>query len=139
MIDEDLEVDTKKSSLVGVDECVSVYSNGHGMSREADIMLGKFIMECLVNYYPLHNWGVEVNHEAGYAAIRLIYKDFEGEKRISNYGYVILIPNIQGKSDLQKKVMRAGGEWLERYGITRGKATPYAVMDAKEHKLDLVV
>lgn len=118
---------------------LSVGFNGHGVTRAADLALGKQIMEILVSHYPLHNWGVEVNHEAGHIVIRLIYKDFEGNVRVANHGVVFFIHKLSGEQDLRYKVIRAGGEWLERYGIPRGKATPEAIMDAKRNKLDLAV
>lgn len=118
-------------------ELLEIGQSGHGVTQAADMTLGKRIMEILVAHYPLHNWGVEVNHESGHIVIRLIYKDFEGTVRVANHGVVIFIKNVQTEKALEERVMRAGGEWLERYGMPRGKATPYAIIDAKNGKLDL--
>lgn len=116
-----------------------IFNSSHGLTREADLALGKKIMEKLVGLYPMHNWGVEVNHESGHAVIRLIYQDIQGEKRISNYGYVMHINKIQNDGELTDKVRTAGGEWLERYNITRGKATPDDIIAAHLNHIDLVI
>lgn len=118
-------------------EILEIGQSGYGVTKAADMALGKKVMEKLIAHYPLHNWGVEVNHESGHVVIRLIYKDFEGTARVSNYGHVLHIKKIENESDLEQKVIRAGGEWLERYKMPRGKATPYAIIDAKNGKLDL--
>lgn len=134
-----LNEDTEINGRLGDTGASEIFNSGHGLTREADIALGKKIMEKLVSFYPMHNWGIEVNHEAGHAVIRLIYKDTQGNVRVSNYGYVMHIQNIQDEASLTERVKKAGGEWLERYNMKRGRANPDEIAMAHVNAVDLTV
>lgn len=72
------------------------------------------IGEELVLHYPGYKWAVQVNAPGGVAYIRNMNVD--GDK-----GFII---HLAGKNahDLQMQAIKAGGEMLERYGLTRGQA-----------------
>lgn len=41
-----------------------------------------------------------------------------------NWGFQLRLPANYSASDFRRRVIRAGGELLERYRVTRGKADP---------------
>lgn len=79
---------------------------------DADDSLAKFVSELLQKYYPGHPWLVQATHSQGQLTIRnpaLSYK----------MGMRIFIPKIVNYNDLQGKIMRYAGEFLERHGVSR--------------------
>lgn len=96
----------------------------------ADIELCKRIANVLLKHYPGHVWHVEANCEkAGVANIKLNYPDKLGV--LPKFGYRLHISKLS-----DDKIMRAGGELLERYKLARTKATPYSIIDAIENGCD---
>lgn len=94
-------------SLVGLD--------GSGSKMQADIELcGKVYAE-LEKHYPGHHWAVGCDHEQGTVAIKLMYfvQGFHGEP-----GFLIKISMLNSQGGWAK-VMMAGGELLERFGLER--------------------
>lgn len=101
----------------------------------ADLELAKKIYDILDKHYSGHPWGVWADHREknGTCDIKLFYPDAKGQ--IWHYGYKLHI----GKCDtpfLKKKVVKAGGELLERYGLPRERANINSALDAKNHGLD---
>jgi hypothetical protein len=79
-----------------------------------DVILAKQIADVLVEHYPGHPWMVHVDSAQGVAYVR--------EQILSmRHGYVIRLPDIYSASQLVQAAMRAGGEILERFGMTRGR------------------
>ena len=95
---------------------------GHGATYFADLALGKRIMDVLEKCYANHNWLVDVNHEAGHGSVQLMYEGSDRQMRIWKYGFLFHIKNIVN-DDLEKRVMRMGGEVLERYNMARRAAS----------------
>ena len=88
----------------------------------SDMLTAKAIAEKLHEKYPGHLWGVNVAH--GVADIRNLYL-------AGNWGYRLIIPKIYSSSDLDARVVRAGGEILERFKLSRGAANDAELMDLK--------
>lgn len=90
----------------------------------------------LQEHYPGHNWHVFVDHKQGVAGVRLQYLDKLG--RYGRYGFNIKIARINSDPDL-RCVVRAGGEWLERFGLRRDayRVDIETKLRAVEHGLDL--
>jgi hypothetical protein len=78
-----------------------------------DMMLAKRMAEVLHTHYPDHLWAVTCEGAQGIASVRNL--------RLSgNWGFVLKIKDFQDDPAL-KPVIRAGGELLERYRISRGR------------------
>lgn len=85
-----------------------------------DMLTAKNMAEVLHRHYPGHLWGVNCDGRTGMIYIRNL--SLSGEM-----GFKLKMPDIYSASDLDKEVMRAGGEILERYRLSRGK------FDAAQH------
>ncbi len=76
-------------------------------------MVAKQTAETLCRYYPSHLWAV------GWAPGRtLVIKNMAMDGR---YGFTVDANKAYSASDLQRQIMLAGGELLERCGMVRGK------------------
>ena len=72
----------------------------------------KRIAEALHTHYPSHAWGVSVDSHGGIAQIYNL--------RLSGrWGFIIKLKDLFHDTDM-KRVIRAGGELLERYKMKRG-------------------
>ena len=91
----------------------------HTEHDAADIALCKNIYGILESLYPGHPWAVGASHSNGVAHINLYYPDKNGN--LSRLGHLLHIRNLEG-AYLQRKVMRAGGELLERCRLKRARA-----------------
>lgn len=80
-----------------------------------DLILAKEMAEALHQAYPKHLWAVTAEGEKGICTIRNLALS-------GLWGYVLHIPKIYSMSDFKRKVLRAGGEILERYRLARGMA-----------------
>lgn len=93
-----------------------LYVNADGASMRqnlADIELAKRMSEVLQRHYPGHSWGVNVDGAGGVATI----KNF----RLSgNWGFVLHLEMFSA-SELDRRVVMAAGELLERYRLSRGR------------------
>ncbi len=104
-----------------------------GDTAAADIALCYQISELLNKHYNGHPWMIGCNHEAGDLHIQLAYPSRIG--KLGRHGYRIHITNIVNHDVLAKKVMLAGGELLERWGLERDQADEQSYAKAKEHGL----
>jgi len=75
----------------------------------------KNIAGTLDKYYPGHLWAVHVDGQQGVASIQNMM--LQGK-----WGFRIFLGEEISATDLDKIVMRAGGEILERYRQSRGRA-----------------
>lgn len=105
----------------------------HTENDTKDIALCKEIYDILDIHYSGHLWQVGANSETGIIDIKLLYPD--GRNRITNFGYTLKIKDIEPPY-IKKKVIKAGGELLERYGLPRGRATLHTLVDAITNGLD---
>lgn len=78
-----------------------------------DMALSKQIAEALHKHYPNQLWGVNVEARTGLITIRNLYL-------AGNWGYVLKMGAIYSASALEKDAIRAGGEILERFRMSRG-------------------
>lgn len=106
-------------------------ASSYGPLAMADEDVCRAVGEDLTHYYPGHLWCVGANHEAGTLYIDLPYQK---PAHLRQYGYLMHISTVLG-ADGRKKVMRAGGELLERFGLPRSAATPDADAMARENGL----
>lgn len=78
----------------------------------ASLTLAKNVAETLNKHYPGHLWGVNVDDRGGIVSVYNLALS-------GRWGFIIKITDLAGADDMVK-VMRAGGEILERYRLSRG-------------------
>lgn len=98
-----------------------------------DIALCKQIMGVLSWHYPNHPWMVNANHKTGVADIKLCYVSKTG--RLTNWGYLFKIGEMKS-GEFYRKIVRGGGELLERYGLPRRGAVAESELLHHEHGID---
>ncbi len=79
-----------------------------------DLLLAKQIADVLMRHYPGHAWMVNVDGKQGVANIK-------NGLMSGLYGYRLLLPQLISATDLDHRVMKAGGEILERFNTPRGR------------------
>jgi len=78
----------------------------------AEMDTAKKMAEALHTHYPYHLWGVEVDSQGGIAKVFNL--------RLSGrWGFIIKLADLYSDPDMMR-VVRAGGELLERYKLKRG-------------------
>lgn len=93
-----------------------LYQNADGSSMQqnlADIDQAKAISEVLQRHYPGHHWAVNVDGAGGVATI----KNFSLS---GDWGFLLMLAAFSA-SEMDKRVVMAGGELLERYNLSRGR------------------
>lgn len=78
-----------------------------------DFVTAKQAADTLHKHYPGHLWAVTC--DAGVLSVRNLYLS-------GNWGFIIRLGPVYSASELDKLVMEAGGEILERYNVSRGMA-----------------
>lgn len=103
----------------------------HGETAVADIEICKAVAAVLMRHYEGHVWhvGCDSSPNVRMIDIKLNYPDKLG--CLPKFGYKL---KLDGCNDA--KVMRAGGELLERYRLARSHATPYSLINAIENGMD---
>lgn len=106
----------------------------HTANDAADLIVCHQVNEILQKHYPNHLWAVGCNHEAGTVHVELPY-----QTRIQTrfpFGFLLHVSSMKNADEMEKKVMLAGGELLERYKLKRGAATSQTRLLAKENGLN---
>lgn len=111
----------------------SVILEQYGQQQSKDILLCHQVSEVLNKHYEGHPWLVGANHDAGTINVQLTYLDKLG--RMFKHGFLLHISKIQSIGDLEKKVMRSGGELLERWKLSRTRATNESWQKAQQNGL----
>ncbi len=89
-----------------------------------DYLTAKSMAEALHTAYPGHLWGVTCDGRAGFADVRNLALS-------GNWGYRIRLAAMYSASQFKKDVLKAGGEILERYRLSRGRARDAEIGDLK--------
>lgn len=105
---------------------IKIESEGYGDDKLKDLGVGKKILDVLEKYYAGHDWFVNCSHEAGTATVQLMYEGPDEVVRIWKYGYLLHLNKLD---DMDKKVMMAGGEVLERYNMARTAIRENSLVD----------
>lgn len=85
-----------------------------------DFVLAKNAADTLHQHYPGHLWAVCVDQPARMLDVRNLALS-------GAWGFRISLPAMYSAKWLTRKVMRAGGELLERYRVSRGRANVEAL------------
>lgn len=82
---------------------------------DEDETFAKYVLSRCLFYYPNHTWVVQAFLKTGHLTIR--------NPSISySHGMRLIMPQHIGPGDLDKKIMRYCGEFLERFDVRRRKA-----------------
>lgn len=98
-----------------------------------DADLCRKISDILMMHYPEHLWMVGADHQAGMIYVELPY---DSVIRNFQFGFNMHISKLGNARTMEKKVMKAGGELLERFKLKRGRADDGFLSLAKENGLD---
>ena len=90
------------------------------------------VLEDLAKHYPGHPWLITADVQAGSVVIDLGY---EKPAHLRNFGYLLHAQTLMDPGG-QRRVMRAAGELLERFGIARGAGQSETAQRAAAHGLD---
>lgn len=103
----------------------------HGETAIADIEICKAVAGVLMRHYPGHVWhvGCDTSPNVMMIDIKLNYPDKLG--CLPKFGFKL---RVTGCND--SKIMKAGGELLERYRLARTRATQYSMVEAIENGVD---
>ena len=80
----------------------------------ANQTISKHVAETLDKHYPGHAWAVMANIETGIVTIRNL-------KLSSKMGFILKMDDL-ATDPTMRLVVKAGGEFLERFNISRGMA-----------------
>lgn len=80
-----------------------------------DLETSKWLAEALHEAYPGHLWAVTCEGEKGIATVRNLALS-------GNQGFVLHLAKFFSGSELKRGAIMAGGEVLERYRVSRGRA-----------------
>lgn len=80
-----------------------------------DVVMARTMAEALHQAYPNHLWAVTCDGALGFADVRNLALS-------GNWGFRIKLDGFYSASDFKRQVLRAGGEILERYRVSRGVA-----------------
>ena len=78
-----------------------------------DMGLAKRVGEALHKHYPGHLWAVTCEGEKGIATVRNMMLS-------GNWGFILKLTDVYDDPGM-KRVIRAGGEILERFRVSRAK------------------
>ncbi len=92
--------------------------SGMGGVPFKDLALAAAVYHKLDAHYPGHQWRVNADHDTGLVTVQLLYTDLL--RHNAKWGYVIKIARLNGDPTLRAAV-KAGGELLERYGLSRAR------------------
>lgn len=79
-----------------------------------DFVMAKEMAEALHQAYPGHLWAVTCSGTTGMADVRNLMLS-------GNWGFRLKLKEIYSGSAFKKDVIKAGGELLERYRVSRGR------------------
>lgn len=89
-----------------------------------DYNMAKEMSDVLFEAYPNHLWAVTCEGDKGIATIRNLA--LSGE-----WGFILKLNECYTASDWKKKIVRAGGELLERFNLYRGTGNQDAISSLK--------
>lgn len=79
-----------------------------------DLVMAKTMADALHTAYQGHLWAVTCDGKSGMADVRNLFLS-------GNWGFRLKLHAIYSGSEFKKEVLRAGGELLERYRLSRGR------------------
>ncbi len=93
---------------------INIYANDDVNQAKLEMWIAKQIGDVLVKNYPNRQWGVDVDIPGQMVVVMC-------PSLCMDKGYHISMMGDRTVHDLQMRAILAGGEILERYGISRGR------------------
>lgn len=112
------------------DISLDVQSYGEHAMTEQDLCIA--VGEDLTKHYPGYDWLCGANVQAGTIVIDLMV---DKPHHLANHGYLLHLGTLMAPGG-HKRVMEAGGEMLERFGLPRSAAPQDWRKRAVENGLD---
>jgi hypothetical protein len=106
---------------------------GHGPNQHAEETLAGIVLVALHRAYPGYDWLVTVNFIAGVMNLDLIC---EKPAPLRGHGYLLHLSSLMSAGG-ERKVLNAGGEMLERFGLRRDRADAEWRQVARENGLEM--
>lgn len=104
---------------------INIFEDDDKKQAKLEMWICKQIGDTLVRTYPNRQWGVEVDIPG--QMVIIMCPSLSLEK-----GYHISMMGDRTINDLQQRAIRAGGEILERYGISRDRRFNHDVIDSMD-------
>ncbi|QCG94982.1 hypothetical protein E6C67_14205 [Azospirillum sp. TSA2s] len=101
---------------------IAINPHAEGAVIAADQSLAKEISAELSRHYPGHAWAVNVDSRTGMAVV-------ENWNLSTRDGFRIRMNDLATHNDVKRMAVKAGGEFLERFGLARGRADQDEVRD----------
>jgi hypothetical protein len=108
-------------------------AEGHGHQQRAEEGLCRLALMVLNRAYPGYDFIASCNFQAGVLNLDVICEKPIG---LQGYGYLLHLPNVMNP-DGERRIVNAGGEMLERFGLRRDRADAEWRMHARENGLDV--
>lgn len=108
---------------------------GEGESAAADVTACHKVMTTLQRYYPDHPWMIGSDLFAGVIHARLMYNGSRPDDN-KGYGFLLHLATVEGPG-ADEKIMRMGGECLERFNLKRDAANAESAVRAQDNGLNL--
>lgn len=93
---------------------INIYANDDANQAKIEMWIAKNVGEALVKHYPNRQWGVDVDIPGSMVVIMC-------PSLCMDKGYHVAMTDDRTIQDLQARAVHAGGEILERYGISRSR------------------
>ena len=110
-----MDRDRDVTSILPAGLDVDMLDHRHKRWYASDAALAQQIFAILTQHYPGWGWTVDANSERGTVHI---WNSALSER----HGFRLMMREIQTHGELTRAVMRAGGEFLERHAVMRGRA-----------------
>lgn len=87
-------------------------------------LLAMEVGDTLNKHYPGHLWAVTVDEDGGVLVVKNLALS-------GNWGFVFHLNKLPNGKSIRPAVVRAGGELLERYNLSRGRLIRNEVLELK--------
>lgn len=110
-----------------------IAGDGHGRQQRAEEGLCHVVLTTLNRAYPGYDFLASVNFTAGVMNLDIIC---DKPAPLRGHGFLLHLSSLMGPGG-EKKVLNAGGEMLERFGLRRDRADAEWRMQARENGLEM--
>lgn len=106
---------------------------GHGPNQRAEETLCTIVLTALNKAYPGYDFIASCNFLAGVLNLDVLCDKPIG---LQGHGYLLHLSSLMS-ADGERKVLNAGGEMLERFGLRRDRADAEWRQSARENGLEM--
>lgn len=110
-----------------------IAGDGYGRQQQAEEALCHMALVVLNRAYPGYDFLASTNFTAGVMNLDIVCEKPLG---LQGHGFLLHLSSIMG-ADGERKILNAGGEMLERFGLRRDRADAEWRTQARENGLDI--